>query len=92
MKLGDLMFHFTRLTGIKYLADLYNHLSRSDYRDWEAFRNAKTNTITHDEYVLICTLHSDYYEHKMYRPSKCCGQKTLNKWVKELNEIYDNGL
>ena len=69
-----------------------HHLSRSDYRDWEAFRNAKTNTITHDEYVLICTLHSDYYEHKMYRPSKCCGQKILNKWVKELNEIYDNGL
>tara|TARA_R110000796_G_scaffold31780_1_gene83911 strand:+ start:478 stop:624 length:147 start_codon:yes stop_codon:yes gene_type:complete len=24
MKLGDLMFHFTRLTGIKYLVDLYN--------------------------------------------------------------------
>ena len=66
--------------------------SNEDYQKWKAFRNIKKTTITHEEYNLLCDLHATYYEHKLYRPSKCCGQKTLQKYVEELHVIFDKGL
>lgn len=66
--------------------------SNEDYQKWKAFRNVKKTTITHEEYSLLCDLHATYYEHKLYRPSKCCGQKTLQKYVEELHVIFDKGL
>jgi hypothetical protein len=35
-------------------------------------------------------LHSEYYKHKFYEPCTC-SPKTINKWIKELNVIWDNG-
>tara|TARA_R110000868_G_scaffold392431_1_gene663053 strand:- start:3197 stop:3418 length:222 start_codon:yes stop_codon:yes gene_type:complete len=67
-------------------------LSKLDYSEWKKFREGSGSVISHNEYILLCEMHSKYFEHKMYRPSKCCGQKTLNKWISELNIIYQKGL
>jgi hypothetical protein len=63
-----------------------------DYKDWQDFRNIKGSTISNAEYEYLCVTHAKYYEHKVYKPSKCCGQKTLQRYVTELNQIYDKGL
>ena len=65
---------------------------KEDYAKWKVFRNSASNTITNDEYNLLCDLHAYYFQHKSYHPSKCCGQKTLNKWIADLNLLYLEGL
>jgi len=63
-----------------------------DYAKWKEFRNNTSNEISHSEYLLLCELHAYYFEHKYHQPSKCCGQKTLNRWVTDLTTIYGEGL
>ena len=63
-----------------------------DYAKWKEFRNNTSNEISHKEYILLCELHAYYFDHKYYEPSKCCGQKTLNKWITDLTKIYGEGL
>ena len=69
-----------------------NKFSREDYAKWKEFRNNTSNEISHKEYILLCELHAYYFDHKYYKPSKCCGQKTLNKWITDLTKIYGEGL
>lgn len=68
------------------------NFNQKDFKNWQDFRNIKGSTITDAEYQFLCGLHAKYYEHKIYKPSKCCGQRTLQKYVTELNKIYDRGL
>ena len=66
--------------------------NQKDYKDWQTFRNIKGSTISNAEYEYLCEIHAKYYEHKLYSPSKWCGQKTLQRYVTQLNKIYDKGL
>ncbi len=63
---------------------------RYDYKEWEAFRVSKRDTITKSEYEMVCNLHSKYYKHKFYKPCTC-NPKEINKWIKDLNIIWNNG-
>ena len=64
--------------------------NKYDFKDWEKFRLSKKSTISRAEYKMVCDLHSEYYKHKFYEPCTC-SPKTINKWIKELNVIWDNG-
>tara|TARA_R110002020_G_scaffold172762_3_gene363200 strand:+ start:3908 stop:4117 length:210 start_codon:yes stop_codon:yes gene_type:complete len=64
--------------------------NNEDFKKWEKFRLSKKSTISRSEYKLVCDLHSKYYKHKFYEPCTC-SPKTINKWIKELNVIWDNG-
>ena len=62
-----------------------------DYKDWEQFRLGENkDTITAKEFWLVCDLHAKYYKHKFYKPCTC-DPKTVNKWIKELNLVWENG-
>jgi hypothetical protein len=61
-----------------------------DFKDWEAFRLSKKSTISREEFKLVCELHAKYYKHKFYQPCTC-SPKTINKWIQELNLIWNNG-
>ena len=61
-----------------------------DFNDWQTFRISKKTTITREEFKMVCELHSRYYKHKFFQPCTC-SPKTINKWIKELNVIWDNG-
>jgi len=64
---------------------------KADYKDWEKFRlDSNNNTISAEEFTLVCELHSKYYKHTFYKPCTC-SPKTINKWIKDLNIIWDNG-
>jgi len=65
--------------------------NKQDFKNWEYFRNVKKDTLSDDEYKMICQLHSIYYKHKYFRPCTC-NPKTIKAWIKELNIIWDNGV
>jgi len=61
-----------------------------DYKDWELFRQGTKDVISSMEFELVCNLHSKYYKHSFYKPCTC-SPKTINKWIKDLNIIWNNG-
>ena len=77
-----------KMTKVKKEKKVIKFISE-DYAKWKEFRNNTSNEISHKEYILLCELH---FDHKYYKPSKCCGQKTLNKWITDLTKIYGEGL
>lgn len=60
-----------------------------DFDWWADFINIKKNSITDDEYLKICQLHSHYFNHSFRKPCKC-SPREINRWIKDLNELYDN--
>ena len=63
--------------------------SKDDYIKWNKFRESKQN-LNNPEYKLLCKLHSKYYKHPIHYPCTC-STHTINKWIKEMNIIFDNG-
>jgi len=61
-----------------------------DYKDWEQFRLGSKQNISNKEFELVCQLHAKYHKHKYYKPCTC-NPKTINKWIKDLNVIWNNG-
>ena len=67
------------------------NFNNTDYEDWTTFRMAENNNvITPKEFELVCHLHSIYYKHNFFKPCTCSPQ-TINKWIKDLNIIWENG-
>tara|TARA_R110000824_G_scaffold32102_2_gene103831 strand:+ start:39 stop:248 length:210 start_codon:yes stop_codon:yes gene_type:complete len=64
--------------------------NNEDFKQWEKFRLSKKSTISREEFKLVCDLHRSYYKHNL--PSPCtCSPKLINKWIKELNVVWNNG-
>tara|TARA_R110002124_G_scaffold60702_1_gene166410 strand:- start:420 stop:635 length:216 start_codon:yes stop_codon:yes gene_type:complete len=63
---------------------------RYDRKDWETFRASKKTSLSGEEFEMVCELHSKYYKHKFHKPCTC-SPKITNKWIKELNIIWDKG-
>ena len=61
-----------------------------DYEDWSYFRQGTKDVISSTEFDLVCILHSDYYKHSFYKPCTC-NPKVINKWIADLNIIWNNG-
>ena len=61
-----------------------------DKKDWEKFRMDTKSYLSAEEFEMVCQLHSKYYKHSFYKPCTC-SPKTVNKWIKDLNIIWENG-
>lgn len=61
-----------------------------DIELWRAFRESKKRSITHEEFEMVCDFHAKYFQHKYYKPCTC-SPKTINKWIKDLNEMWVDG-
>lgn len=55
-----------------------------DKKTWEETRARITTKMQHDDFIIMCQLHSKYYEHKYYVPCTC-NKRLLRKWIKELD-------
>jgi len=64
---------------------------KADRTDWRKFRMGKKSHLSAIEFELVCQLHSKYYKHQYYKPCTC-NPKTIVKWIKDLNIIWDNGI
>ena len=61
-----------------------------DFKLWTVFRMGTKQHISAKEFELVCELHAKYYKHSFYKPCTC-SPKTVNRWIKDLNVIWDNG-
>lgn len=61
-----------------------------DIEIWRAFRESKKSSITYEEFEMVCEFHAKYFSHKFYKPCTC-SPKTINKWIKDLNDMWTNG-
>ena len=64
---------------------------KEDRTDWGEFRMDKKQHLSPVEFELLCQLHAKYYKHTYYKPCTC-NPKTIVKWIKDLNIIWDNGI
>ena len=54
---------------------------------WVNFRDNLRNTVANDEYMRICELHANYFNHKLNLPCKC-NPKIIQSYIDDLNELY----
>tara|TARA_R100000995_G_scaffold84644_1_gene64056 strand:+ start:79 stop:300 length:222 start_codon:yes stop_codon:yes gene_type:complete len=63
----------------------------ADYEQWTKFRMVDNSVITKKELEMVSYLHSQYYKHSYYIPCTCSPTK-INRWIKDLNIVWDNGI
>tara|TARA_R110002012_G_scaffold114056_1_gene260180 strand:+ start:4580 stop:4801 length:222 start_codon:yes stop_codon:yes gene_type:complete len=63
----------------------------ADYEQWTKFRMVDNSVITKKELEMVSYLHSQYYKHSYYIPCTC-SPNTINRWIKDLNIVWDNGI
>tara|TARA_R100000656_G_scaffold118167_1_gene91748 strand:- start:11 stop:220 length:210 start_codon:yes stop_codon:yes gene_type:complete len=63
---------------------------KDDFKRWSKFRMGKKQYLSREEFDMVSFLHSKYYKHSFYLPCTC-SPKTINKWISDLNIIWDNG-
>jgi hypothetical protein len=63
---------------------------KQDYEDWTLFRQNTTKIISAAEFELVCQLHAKYHNHN-YQRICTCSKDTINRWIAELNIIWNNG-
>jgi hypothetical protein len=54
---------------------------------WKQFRDNLRNTVSNDEYLVICELHSFYFNHPLVKPCKC-NPEVIQSYIDDLNELY----
>ena len=65
-------------------------LEKDDYKKWTQFRMGEKSVITKTELEMVSFFHSKYYKHSYYIPCTC-SPKTINRWIKDLNVLWENG-
>ena len=65
-------------------------MSKEDYLDWGNFRNSLVDRVAPEELDMISQFHAVYFNHKYIKPCTC-NPKEINRWISQLNVIYDNG-
>ena len=82
--------------GLKsYKSLLRQQMEEGDYIDFTGFKTAMEKGFTDEDLKIVYTLHSKYFEHRYNEPCGCGGVKkmdTINRWISDLEKIYDNGV
>jgi len=63
---------------------------KDDFKRWSKFRVGKKQYLSRGEFDMVSFLHSKYYKHSFYLPCTC-SPKTINKWITDLNTIWNRG-
>lgn len=64
-----------------------NKMNTEDFLWWGKFRDNLRNTVSNDEYLVICELHSLYFNHPLVKPCKC-NPAIIQSYIDDLNELY----
>jgi len=57
--------------------------NEKDFNTWQDLRSRIKNTITRDDFKILCRLHADNFNHK-YNEFCTCNKSLLRKWIKDL--------
>ena len=63
-------------------------MDKLDRLDWEKFRSSQKNSLSKEEFALVCELHAKYFKHNFYKPCTCSPKK-IKSWIAQLNDIYE---
>ena len=82
--------------GLKsYKVLLQQQFSEEDYIDFSGFKRSMEKGFTDEDLKIVYRLHSKYFQHNYIEPCGCGGAKkmdTINKWIGDLEKVYDNGV
>ena len=51
---------------------------------WNGVKERMTSTMSNEDFKIMCTLHSKYFNHKYSEPCTC-NKRRLRQWIEELN-------
>jgi hypothetical protein len=62
---------------------------KDDFKKWSEFRKIPKSVIEHQEYVMICNFHAEYFNHRLEEPCKC-NPKRINQMIDDLDVILEH--
>lgn len=74
---------------------LEQQFNEEDYLEFQEFQTKMKSGINDEDLKVIYRLHSKYFSHNYIEPCGCGGAKkmdTINKWMGDLEKIFENGL
>ena len=51
---------------------------------WQGIKYRTTTKMTNEDFKLMCTLHSKYFNHKYHEPCTC-NKSNIRKWIEQLD-------
>ena len=78
-----------------YKSMLRQQFNEDDYMVFTGFKTAMENGFTDNDLKTVYTLHAKYFKHAYNEPCGCGGARkmdTINKWISDLDKIYNNGV
>ena len=55
-----------------------------DARTWQETRARIITKIKHEDFKILCELHSKYFNHK-YKEPCTCNKQNLRNWIKDID-------
>lgn len=59
-----------------------------DFLWWSKFRESKRGTVDHNEYMKICEIHADVYNHELEYVTKCASCGVVQLYVDEIEQKF----
>lgn len=53
---------------------------------WQGIKHRTKTRMTNEDFKLMCTLHSKYFNHKYYEPCTC-NKRNIRKWIEQLDNV-----
>ena len=78
-----------------YKSMLRQQFNEDDYMQFTGFISSMEKGFTDNDLKIVYTLHAKYFEHAYNEPCGCGGARkmdTINKWISDLEKIYNNGV
>lgn len=63
-------------------------MKTDDFLWWTKFRESLRGTVDHYEYMRICEIHADIYEHEVLYVTKCASCGAVQLYIDEINVKY----
>lgn len=55
-----------------------------DIKQWQDIRLRSTHSLSKEDFIVMCQLHSKYFNHR-YKEPCTCNKKILRDWMSDLN-------
>jgi TFIIF-interacting CTD phosphatase-like protein len=59
-------------------------------KEWMLNFRGRTGSVTHEEYKMICEIHSRVFNHELVYVSKCPSCGYVQEYLNQINEVYLN--
>lgn len=58
---------------------------KADKKTWQEIKARCISTMSRDDFLLMCELHSKHLKHRYHEPCTC-NKRTLRKWIADLDK------